>query len=715
MQIASLFTRAKEMGSGDSQKKMSVEATAALTNLTKAFGKLHLVIPVGVMGILLVMVMPMPTMIMDLLISLNITCSIIILLVSMYIKQPVSFSVFPSLLLIITLFRLSLNIASTRLILLRGSGGEDAAGKVIQSFGQFVVGGNYFVGIVVFLVLIAIQYIVINHGATRISEVTARFTLDAMPGKQMAIDADMNAGIINEAEARERRTQIGKESEFYGAMDGAIRFTARDAIASIIILTINIIGGFLIGVLQFDMELADAAKRFTVLTIGDGLVTAIPSLLISVAGGIITTRAASETNLGEEVATQLFNNPVPVAIGSGFLFIFGMIPGLPMFPFFLLGSMTGILAYHRRKKLKEETLAREKAKSEKDAAEKPKDRIEGLLKVDLLGIEMGYGLIRYVDASQGGDFLERIKSIRRQIALEMGLIVPPVHITDNLQLNPKQYAILLKGVQITRGDLVQDHLLAINPGTAREDIPGLETVEPAFGLQAKWIKTQEREKAQAAGYTLVDPATVLATHLTEIIKSHAYELLGRQETKNLLDMVSETHPKVVEELVPKVLSVGDVQKVLQNLLKERVSIRDTVTILETLADFGAYTKNTALLTEYCRQTLGRSICKPYQTEDGDLQVFTVSPDLEKNIQDAVVNSEQGSYLALEPQQAKDIMNRFRTVLETPGSSGNPVVLCSPNIRMYLRQLLERFLPNAAILSHGEVPHSIRILSLGMVT
>ena len=531
----------------------------------------------------------------------------------------------------------------------------------------------------------------------------------------MAIDADMNAGIINEAEARERRTQIARESEFYGAMDGAIRFTARDAIASIIILTINIIGGFLIGVLQFDMEIADAAKRFTVLTIGDGLVTAIPSLLISVAGGIITTRAASETNLGEEVTTQLLKNPVPVAIGSGFLFIFGMIPGLPMMPFFVLGSITGLLAYQRRNKQKEETLVIEKAKSEREAAEKPKDRIEGLLKVDLLGIEMGYGLIRYVDASQGGDFLERIKSIRRQIALEMGLIVPPVHITDNLQLNPKQYAILLKGVQIARGDLVQDHLLAINPGTAHEDIPGLKTVEPAFGLQAKWIKTQEREKAQAAGYTLVDPATVLATHLTEIIKSHAYELLGRQETKSLLDMVSETHPKVVEELVPKVLSVGDVQKVLQNLLKERVSIRDTVTILETLADFGAYTKNTALLTEYCRQTLGRSVCKPYQTEDGELQVFTVGPELEKNIQDAVVNTDQGSYLALEPQQAKDIMNRFRSIVETAGSSGNPVVLCSPNIRMYVRQLLERFLPNVAILSHSEVPHSIRILSLGMVT
>ncbi|MBN2241202.1 MAG: flagellar biosynthesis protein FlhA [Acidobacteria bacterium] len=694
---------------------MSVESTATLASLTKAFGKLHMVIPVGVMGILLVMVMPMPTMIMDLLISLNITCSLLVLLVSMYIKQPVSFSVFPSLLLIITLFRLSLNIASTRLILLRGSGGEDAAGKVIQSFGQFVVGGNYLVGIIVFLVLVAIQYIVINHGATRISEVTARFTLDAMPGKQMAIDADMNAGIINESEARERRTQISRESEFYGAMDGAIRFTARDAIASIIILTINIIGGFLIGVLQFDMELVDAAKRFTILTVGDGLVTAIPSLLISVAGGIITTRAASETNLGEEVATQLFSNPVPVSIGAGFLFVFGLIPGLPMMPFFVLGTATGILAYRRSMKQKEEKLFLEKTKLEKDAAEKTKDRIEGLLKVDMLGIEMGYGLIRYVDASQGGDFLERIKSIRRQIALDLGVIVPPVHITDNLQLNPRQYAILLKGVQIARGELVQDHLLAINPGTAHEEITGMETVEPAFGLQAKWIKAKERETAQAAGYTLVDPATVLATHLTEIIKSHAYELLGRQETKSLLDMVAETHPKVVEELVPKVLSLGDVQKVLQNLLKERVSIRDTVTILETLADFGAYTKNTALLTEYCRQTLGRSLCKPYQTDGGDLQVFTVSPDLEKNIQDAVVNSDTGSYLAMEPKEAKDIMDRFRRIVETAGSSGGPVVLCSPNVRMYVRQLLERVLPNVAILSHSEIPHSIRILSLGMVT
>jgi flagellar biosynthesis protein FlhA len=686
----------------------------SLPKLANALGRYHLVIPIGVMGILVVMVLPMPTIIMDLLISLNVTLSIVILMVSMYILQPVNFSVFPSLLLIITLFRLSLNIASTRLILLQGASGEDAAGEVIKSFGQFVVGGNYFVGIVVFLVLMVIQYVVINHGAVRISEVTARFTLDAMPGKQMAIDADLNAGIINEEEARARREHVTKEAEFYGAMDGAIRFTSRDAVASMVILAINIIGGFLIGVVQFDMELIEAAKRFTILTIGDGLVTAIPSLLISVAGGIITTRAASDANLGDDVVRQLFDNPVPIAIGSGFMFFFGLIPGLPFIPFFVLACLTAFLAFKRRQANQKDHLVFEKAEADKAEAEKPKDKIEGLLNVDMLALEMGYGLIRYVDASQGGDFLDRIKSIRRQMALEMGLIVPPVHITDNLQLNPRQYAILLKGVQIARGELMQDHLLAINPGTAQEEIQGVPTIEPAFGLQARWIRSQERERAQLAGYTLVDPATVLATHLTEIIKTQACELLGRQETKNLLDNVSKTHPKVVEDLVPKILSIGEVQKVLQNLLKERVSIRDVVTILETLADFGSYTKNVGVLTEYCRQALSRAICRPYQTEEGEIPVFTISPDLEKSISNGIVNSEQGSYLALEPRQAKDLMNRFRQAVEGAGSAGSPVILCSGNVRMYVRQLLERFLPNVAILSHNEIPPNVRVLSLGMV-
>jgi flagellar biosynthesis protein FlhA len=667
------------------------------------------------MGILLLMILPVPRMLMDILISLNITLSIIILLVSMYILQPVSFSVFPSLLLLITLYRLALCVASTRLILLHGSEGEDAAGRVIQSFGQFVVGGNYVVGIVVFLVLICIQYIVINHGSVRISEVTARFTLDAMPGKQMSIDADLNAGLIDEKEARQRREQISDEAEFYGAMDGAIRFTARDAIASALILTINIVGGLLIGVLQFDMPLADAARRFTVLTIGDGLVTAIPSLLISVAGGIITTRAAAESSLGEDVANQLFKSPVPVALSSGFLLFFGLIPGLPFLPFFILSALAGGMAYRTKRLRDSEQAIFDKEKAEKIEAERPKERIERLLKVDLLGLEVGYALIRYVDAHQGGDFLNRIKSIRRQIALDLGVVVPPIHITDNLQLEPRAYSILLKGVEVARGELHPEHCLAINPGTAQQDIGGLPTHEPAFGLDARWIKPAERERAQLAGYTVVDPTTVLATHLSEVIKSYAHELLGRQETKTLLDAVAETHPKVVEELVPKVLSIGEVQKVMQNLLKEQVSVRDAVTIFETLADYAPMTKNTNILTEYCRQALGRSICKQYQGDQNELMVFTVSPEIEKNIADAIVHTEQGSYLALEPRLAKDIMQRIKRTVESSPSGRNPVLLCAANVRMYLRQLIERYLPAATILSHNEIPPSVRVTSVGMVS
>jgi flagellar biosynthesis protein FlhA len=678
-------------------------------------GKVHLIIPVSVMGILLMMTVPMPRLLLDFLISLNITLSIVILMVSMYILRPVSFSVFPSILLIITLFRLALNVASTRLILLHGAEGEDAAGRVIQAFGQFVVGGNYLVGIIVFIVLIAIQFIVINHGSVRISEVTARFTLDAMPGKQMSIDADLNAGLIDEAEARARRKEISDEAEFYGAMDGAIRFTSRDAVASGLILVINIVGGLLIGVFQFDMPLVEAAKRFTILTVGDGLVSAIPSLLISVAGGIITTRAAAEASLGESVIGQLFNNPVPVAIASGFLFFFGLIPGLPSIPFFVLSGLAGVVAFNAKKQRDVEQVVIDKDKAEKAEADKPKERLERLLKVDPLGLEVGYNLIRYVDASQGGDFLNRVKSIRRQIALDLGVVVPPIHITDNLQLDPRAYSILLKGVEIARGELVPEHCLAINPGTAQEEIGGTATLEPAFGLEARWIKVADRERAQVAGYTVVDPTTVLATHISEIIKSHAHELLGRQETKTLLDTISETHPKVVEELVPKVLSIGEVQKVMQNLLKERVSVRDAVSIFETLADYASMTKNVSILTEYCRQALGRSICRQYQNEQNELVVFTISPEIEKSIGDAIVHTEQGSYLALEPRLAKDIMQRIRRTIETMAGTKSPVLLCSANIRLYVRQLIERYLPNATILSHNEIPPNVRVTSVGMVS
>ena len=692
----------------------SIAERNELPGIARLAGKVHLIIPIAVMGLLLVMMLPIPPLLLDLLITLNITISIIILLVSMYILQPVHFSVFPSLLLIITLFRLALNVASTRLILLHGAAGEDAAGRVIQSFGQFVVGGSYLVGIIVFLVLIGVQFIVINHGAVRISEVTARFTLDAMPGKQMSIDADLNAGLINEDEARARRARIGREAEFYGAMDGAIRFTSRDAIASALILVINIVGGLLIGVLQHGMEIGDAARRFTLLTVGDGLVTAIPSLLISVAGGIITTRAASESNLGDEVAAQLFRNPVPLAISCGFLFFFGLVPGLPSLPFFFLAALAAFVALQAKKNRASERVLLEKEQVEIAEAAKPKERVERLLKVDPLGLEVGYGLIRYVDASQGGDFLNRIKSIRRQTALDLGVVVPPIHITDNLQLEPRAYSILLKGVEVTSGELLPDHFLAINPGTAREELPGKPTREPAFGLEARWVQAADRERAQLAGYTVVDPTTVLATHLSEIIKSYAHELLGRQEVKAMLDAVAETHPKVVEELVPKVLSVGEVQKVLQNLLKERVSVRDTVTILETLADYGAATKNVNILTEYCRQALGRSICRQYQNEKNDLLVFTINPDIEKNIADAVVHTEQGSYLALEPNVAKDIMLRIRRCLDGAGMK-SPVLLCAGHIRMYVRQLIERYLPATAVLSHNEIPPNLHVTSVGMVS
>jgi flagellar biosynthesis protein FlhA len=692
-----------------------VTSIAQKQGVQQVMGKAHLAIPISVMCILLMMTLPLPSILLDLLISLNITLSIIIVLVSMYILQPVNFSVFPSLLLIITLFRLALNVASTRLILLHGSEGEDAAGRVIQSFGQFVVGGNYVVGIVVFLVLIGIQYIVINHGAVRISEVTARFTLDAMPGKQMSIDADLNAGLIDEKEARQRREQIASEAEFYGAMDGAIRFTSRDAVASSMILIINIVGGLLIGVFQFDMELAEAAKRFTILTIGDGLVTAIPSLLISVSGGIITTRAASESNLGQDVVGQLFKNPVPVAISSVFLFVFGLIPGLPSLPFFTLAALAGVIAYRTKITRDSEQVVFDKERAEKVEADKPKEKLERLLKVDPLGLEVGYALIRYVDANQGGDFLNRIKSIRRQIALDLGVVVPPIHITDNLQLEPRAYAILLKGVEIARGELLPEHCMAINPGTAHEDIGGSPTLEPAFGLEARWIKPAERERAQLAGYTVVDPTTVLATHLSEIIKAHSHELLGRQETKAILDAVAETHPKVVEDLVSKEFPIGSVQKVLQYLLKERVSIRDAVTVFETLADYVSIIKNVNILTEYCRQALGRSICKQYQNDQNELMVFTVSPEIEKSIADAIVHTEQGSYLALEPRLAKDFMQRIRRTVESTAGTKSPVLLCSANVRLYIRQLIERYLPASAILSHNEIPPNVRVTSVGMVS
>jgi flagellar biosynthesis protein FlhA len=669
------------------------------------------IVGLAVVAMLLVMLIPMPAGLLDILIAFNITLSVVVLLVSLYVMEPIAFSVFPTLLLLLTLFRLALNISSTRLILLDGPGGTAAAGKVIESFGQFVVGGNYIVGAVIFLVLIAIQYIVVNHGAVRISEVTARFTLDAMPGKQMSIDADLNAGLIDENEARDRRKQINREAEFYGAMDGAVRFTSRDAIASVIITAINILAGFMIGVLQFGMPLVEALKTFTVLTIGDGLVTAIPSLFVSVTGGIMTTRAASESGLGSQFSLQLFQDYRPIGLTAVTLLILALVPGLPFLAFFLLSLGAGLMTWVARRGA--EPAAEVLTESELELAARKEEKVETLMRVDALGLELGYQLIQLVDNREGADFLSRVKSIRRQLALELGIVVPPVHITDNLQLRPKEYRILLKGVEVARAELLPECLMAINPGSSTE-LDGIATQEPTFNLPALWIKQEHREKAQLAGYTVVDNTTVLATHLTEVIKSYIHELLGRQEVKNLIDPINESHPKVIEELIPKLLGVGQVQKVLQNLLRERVSIRDMVTILEALADYAPLTRNTALLTEYVRQSLGRCICQPHLSERGELKAFTLSAALEKILSDAVTVAEQDSYLVLDPEIARNILTRFQKAIERGSFEGYPVLLTSTAVRLHVKRFTEHLIPSLVVVSHNEVPPKVRLISIGVI-
>jgi flagellar biosynthesis protein FlhA len=618
-----------------------------------------------------------------------------------------------------TLFRLSLNIASTRLILLNGKAGPSAAGDVIKAFGQFVVGGNYAVGIVIFLVLIVIQYVVINHGAVRISEVTARFTLDALPGKQLSIDADLNAGIIDQDEARERRSEISKEAEFYGSMDGAIRFTQRDAVASIIITLINIIGGIFIGTIQYGMPVTTALTTFTILTVGDGLVTAIPSLLISIAGALVTTRSASEEGMGQEVSMQLFQNPKPVYFSSGIVTLMALIPGFPKFSFFLLAGTLGFIAYSMSTAAKNRELApirdpKAKGKGkdgDKDVA--TPDKATSFLRMDSLAVEIGYGLIGIVDVQQGGDFLNRIRSIRKQTAQDMGVIVPPVNVSDNLKLGAREYSILLKGIEIARGELVIDKLMAINPGNVSGEIEGTATKEPTFGLPAFWITKDKRERAQLMNYTVVDPPTVLATHLTEMIRNYAYELVGRQDVKALIDFVGETHPKLIEELVPKTLSVGEIQKVLQNLLREKVSIRDLVTIFETLADYGSQTKDPITLTEMTRAALCRSITRSLTNESGELAVITLSPEWESQLTAAMTRTESGSYLAVDPKKFEQLVHAMMSTCQRL-TTANWTLLCSSNLRFHVRKLIERFIPQLTVISPNDIPPNLQITSIGVV-
>jgi len=667
----------------------------------------------GVVGIVVLMVLPLHSMFLDLLLSFSITVSIIILLVSMYIVRPLDLSSFPSILLLATLFRLSLNVASTRIILLNGSEGTMAAGKVIKAFGDFVVGGNYVVGCIVFLVLVIINLVVITKGSGRIGEVAARFTLDGMPGKQMSIDADLNAGLIDEEEAKARRKQISQEADFYGAMDGASKFVKGDAIAGIIITLINIIGGLTIGVFQNSMTFSDAAQNYTLLTVGDGLVTQIPALIISTSAGIVVSRAGSEKRLGSSIASELLMQPRAIAIAAAVLFGFALVPGLPGVPFIILAIIAGSVAYLAMQAEKAEVEEKEIRKTQAEA--KPVESFDALPPLDILSLEVGYGLIPLVDMQQDGELLDRIKSTRRQIAQETGIIVPPIHIQDNIQLKSGEYSILLKGNEVGRGELMINHHLAMNPGNVDGEIEGVRTTEPTFGLPAYWVKSEAKEDSLAKGFTVVDNATVLITHLTEVIKRNANELLGRQEAQKLLDNLKGAYPKVVEELVPNLLPLGAVVKVLQNLLKEQIPIRDLLTILETLGDWAPMTKDIDTLTEHVRQSLSRTITGLYQSPEGNLSIIALDQNVEKTISESIQKTEQGSYLAMGPDDAQNIMNSLAKMTERFSPiNQQPIVLCSAQIRSHFKRFIDRFIPNLVVLSYNDIVSNAKINSLGTV-
>jgi flagellar biosynthesis protein FlhA len=686
------------------------DAAAPLSRGLSGISWTELGVPLGVLGVVLAMITPLPPFVLDALIALNITLSLVVLLVGLYIAKPSEFSLFPTTLLLMTLFRLALNVSSSRLILLNGNTGTSAAGHIIEAFGQFVVGGNYIVGAVIFLVLIAIQYVVINHGAVRISEVTARFTLDAMPGKQMSIDSDLNAGLIDEDEARNRRKQLAAEASFYGAMDGASRFTQRDALASVIITAINIIAGFLIGVLDHGMDLRRALETYTVLTIGDGLVTVIPALMISISGGLIVTRASSDSALGKDFRAQVLTNPQPLLLAGGVMLALAFFPGLPALTFLALGGGLGLFGWRKRQAMlaAEKELALKKAPTAQE-----KENLDALLKVDPLAVEIGLGLVRMVEGGSNSPLLRRIGGIRRQLATDLGYLLPPVRVTDNLSLKAGEYTILLKGVEIARYEIPPgcDLAIASGPGGKAPE-SGTPAKEPAFGLDAWWIPQTMSEKTRSQGFTVVDPVSVVATHLGEIIRRHAHELFSRQDAKKFLDRVGAESQKLVEDLVPKLLPLSVVQKVLQNLLRERVSIRDGVSILEALSEAAQITKNPVLLTEYVRQALRRVIVQPYLDASGNLTVFFLDPSLEQVIESSIEHGEHASHLNLPPQRMRDLMERLARGLG--GGQSAAVLLTSAGARHVVRQLVEPSLPQVAVLSHGEVPAGVKVVSLGMI-
>lgn len=671
-----------------------------------------ILLSLGVVGVIMVMLLPLPRFLLDLLLAFNITVSVIILLVGLQVRRPIEFSAFPSVLLMVTLLRLSLNIASTRLILLHGNEGAGAAGEVIRAFGNFVVGGNYTVGLVVFAILVIINFVVVTKGAGRVAEVAARFTLDAMPGKQMSIDADLNAGLINETEARRRRREIAEEADFYGSMDGASKFVRGDATAAVIIVFVNIVGGLTIGILQQGMSPALAAQTYTLLTVGEGLVAQIPALIVSTAAGIIVTRAASDGDLGSDILGQVLVSPKAVGTAAGILLALGLIPGLPHLAFLGLGGGAAWLAY--RLSQQSEQAATEAAVP--TTAAKADESAPQVAPLDLMEVQVGYGLIGLVEGTHGTALLERIKGLRKQFAETMGFLLPPIHIRDNLQLRPNEYAVMLKGVELSKSEVLPSHVLAIDPGTAQRGvIQGVVTKEPAFGLPALWVPESSREQAQLAGYTVVDASSAIATHLSEIIKRHGHELLGRQEVQSLLDEISKVHPKLVEELIPTLLSLGSVVRILGNLLREGIPIRDLRSILEAIADHAMATKDPELLTEMARQALARTITRQHQAPDGTLPVITLDPRLDRSLNEQVATLPQGGMLNLDPNTSQKLLSAMKQAAERVAARGQqPVLLCSPALRRHLRRLTDRVLHTVPVLSLNEIDGMVQLQSLDTI-
>lgn len=664
----------------------------------------------AVIMIVAMLVVPLPPWLISFLIIVNLTLALLVLLTSMTMKEALQFSIFPSLLLLLTLFRLGLNVSTTRAILSHGDGGN-----VVETFGTFVVGGNILVGLVVFVILVIIQFIVITKGSERVSEVAARFTLDAMPGKQMAIDADLNAGLISEKDARERREKVSNEADFYGSMDGATKFVKGDAIAGIIIVLINLIVGMIIGIVQMDMDFTEAITHFSKLTVGDGLVSQIPALLISTATGIVVTRAGSKGDLSEDITGQLLSNPKLLYIAAATILLLGFVTPIQIIFTVPVAAVVAFIGYRIQSMNKETEEAIEEIEEEvtTDNLKSP-ENVVNLLNVDPIEFEFGYGLIPLVDASQGGDLLDRVVMIRRQLALELGIVIPVVRIRDNIQLQPNEYRIKIKGNELAKGELLLDHYLAMSPGDD-DSIDGIDTIEPSFGLPAKWINEQVKEDAEMLGYTVVDPPSVVSTHLTEIIRANASELLGRQETKQLIDHLRETSPILVEELTPTPMSIGEIQKVLSKLLDESVSVRNLPIIFETLADYSKLTSDVDVLTEYVRQSLARQITTQYAGNQQELKVLTVSAKVEKAIADSIQQTDHGNYLALDPQMSQAILESIAAELERVSFiDQSPVILCSPAVRMYVRQLTERYFPQIPILSYNELDASIEIQSVGVV-